>query len=85
MKNVHESCRVDARDSTRREPSGALRLWREEIRLGRRRADIIDALTAAAACEANGIEARAAGLASAASAWFDAADALVVRRVGVAT
>jgi hypothetical protein len=58
----------------RQEPTGALDLWRAELRRGVRTADTSDALRDAACMELNGLDALRASLPLNATAWFNAAD-----------
>jgi hypothetical protein len=59
------------------EPPGARRLWRDEMRAGRRTMNTHDALWRAACCEENGLEAQRAGLHSSANYWFERAAQII--------
>jgi hypothetical protein len=67
------------------EPPGALRLWHAELRARYRGQDAArpsswryDALYRAAVCEANGIDAKRAGLPRTAAHWFACAGTIIV-------
>ena len=61
----------------RKKPTGALEIWCEELRLGKRKATTFDALRRAAGYECAGLEFLHQGLALAAQVAFDSADHVI--------